>query len=419
MKQSLFIFSFLFLCLSFCISQSVVIKAGKLFDARSGKILENQIILIENGVIKNVALDNGKVWEDFRVIDLSKKFVMPGMIDAHVHFFLHPYNETDWNDQVLKESIPLRTLRAGNHAKTTLDAGFTTVRDLGTEGAEYADVSIKEAIDKGIIGGPHYYISSKAIVISGGYGPKGYADHFDHPLGAEIADGIDEMRKVVRSQIGHGADWIKLYADYRRVENQNYPLFSEEEIRVAVMEAATVEKSVSCHANTPEAIQRALRAGVKSIEHGSEADEKTFLLMKEKNATWVPTLAALDAITSYAKTDEVKQRYQKMLDVQKKTFQLGIKLGVNIVCGSDAGVFTHGTNVRELELMVAYGMTPIAAMQSATIKAAELIDNKKKTGAIEKDFTADIIAIDGDPLSHISDLRKVIFVMKSGKIVKQ
>lgn len=233
-----------------------------------------------------------------------------------------------------------------------------------------------------------------------------------------MADGVDEMRKVVRSQIGHGADWIKLYADYRRVGNQNYTLFTEEEIKTAVEEAATVEKFVTCHANTSVAIQLAVRAGVKSIEHGSEADEKTFLLMKEKNVSWIPTLAAIDAMAGFAIDEKIKMRYKKMLEGQKKTFQLGLKTGVNIVCGSDAGVFAHGTNTKEIELMVEYGLSNISALQSATVKAAELIDPKKKFGVIEKDFLADIIAIDGDPTKNISDLRKVIFVMKDGKIYK-
>lgn len=396
--------------------QSKIIRAGKMFDSRTGQILQNQKILIEYDKITEVAPDNGKYPADATIIDLTKNFVMPGLVDAHVHVFLHPYNETSWDDQVLKESIPLRTLRAGNHAYEALLAGFTAVRDLGTEGAEYADLGVKQAIEQGIIDGARLYISSKAIVISGAYGPKEYASHINIPKGAEEADGVEEVRKAVRKQLANGADWIKLYADYRRDGDETYVMFTEDEIRVAVEEAAAMGRFVSCHATIPEAIKRSVKAGAKSIEHGTYADEASLQLMKEKGAALVPTLTANESMLEYSFTDADKFKYQQRVEAQKKAFQTALKVGVNIVCGSDAGVFKHGDNAFEIEFLVDYGMTPVAALQAATLKAAYLIDPKVKFGVIEEGALADIIAIDGDPVANIADLNKVIFVMKEGDI---
>lgn len=408
----------LLLCL-YCIAlgQIKIIRAGKLFDSRSGNVVTNKAIFIEKNIVKEVKNDDGNYPAGAEVIDMSGKFVMPGLIDAHVHFFLHPYNETSWNDQVLKEDIPLRTLMAGEHAERTLKSGFTSVRDLGTEGAEYADKSLKDAIAKEIVKGPRYYIASKAIVITEGYGPKGYASHVHIPVGAETADGEDEIRKTVRSQLGHGADWIKLYGDYRRKDGKTSPTYTEEELRVAVQEAAAVGVHVSVHAYTPEAIKRAVRAGVKTIEHGSDADEETFKLMKSANVTWVPTLAAIEAIAGYS-SGEQKAAYLKKLEMQKVTFNTALKAGVSIICGSDAGVFSHGENYMEVDLLIKHGMTPVQALQAATIKAAEVIDPSLKLGVIEPESLADIIAVDGDPLTRISDLKNIQLVVKDGVVIQ-
>jgi len=395
----------------------LALTAARFFEAPSGRVLPQRVVLVQGDRILAVQEQTAALPANATVIDLGDATLLPGLIDAHSHLFLHPYNEAAWNDQVLKESLALRTARAVVHAQKTLLAGFTTLRDLGTEGAAYADVGIRDAIKQGIIPGPRLQVATAAIVITGGYGPAGFDPRWEVPQGAEVADGVAEVRKVVRRQIGHGADWIKVYADYRH-GGVNAPTFTLDELKAAVDEAAATGHAVVAHANTPEGIRRAVLAGVKSIEHGSQADEQSLKLMLEHKVALCPTLAAVEAIASDAPPQERQERQRRVAE-QKEMFKRALRLGVNIVCGSDVGVFAHGENAWELELMVEYGMSPAAALQAATSKAAQLLGMADQIGELAAGKMADIIAVKGDPLADIRKLRQVILVMKEGEIYPQ
>ncbi|MDZ7268355.1 MAG: amidohydrolase family protein [candidate division KSB1 bacterium] len=395
----------------------LALSAARLFDAHNGKLLPQRVVLVQGNRILAVQEQTAALPANCKRLDLGEATLLPGLIDAHSHLFLHPYNETSWNDQVLKESLSLRTVRAVVHAEKTLLAGFTTLRDLGTEGAAYADLGIRDAINQGLIPGPRLLVATAAIVITGGYGPAGFDPRWEVPQGAEIADGVDGVRRVVRRQIGHGADWIKVYADYPH-GGVNAPTFTREELRAAVEEAAATGHAVAAHANTPEGIRRAVLAGVKSIEHGSQADEESLKLMREHQVALCPTLAAVEAIAGYAAPPEREER-QRRVAGQKAMFQRALQLGVTIVCGSDVGVFAHGGNAREIELMVQYGMSPAAALQAATINAARLLGMAEQIGELSPGKLADLIAVRGDPLGDVRKLREVILVMKDGRIYRR
>lgn len=414
---------FLTLCLSagFVAAQEpapiLALTAARFFEAQTGKLLPHRVVLVQGDRIVAVQDQAAALPVNVKRLDLGEATLLPGLIDAHSHLFLHPYNEASWNDQVLQESLALRTARAVVHAEKTLLAGFTTLRDLGTEGAAYADVGIRDAIKQGIIPGPRLLVATAAIVITGGYGPAGFDPRWEVPQGAEIADGVDGVRRVVRRQIGHGADWIKVYADYRH-GGVNAPTFTLDELKAAVDEAAATGHAVVAHANTPEGIRRAVLAGVKSIEHGSQADEKSLKLMLEHKVALCPTLAAVEAIAGYAAPQERAERQRRVAE-QKEMFARAVRLGVNIVCGSDVGVFAHGENAWEIELMVQYGMSPHAALQAATINAAHLLGMAEQIGELAPGKLADVIAVKGDPLADIRNVREVVFVMKEGKIYRQ
>jgi imidazolonepropionase-like amidohydrolase len=340
------------------------------------------------------------------------------LIDAHVHFFLHPYNETQWDDQVLKESLALRVARATAHARNTLLAGFTTVRDLGTEGALYADAGLRQAINSGIIPGPRYLIASKAIVATGSYAPARPNYSYDTPLGADEADG-PTLQRVVRDQIGHGADWIKLYGDYRwGPRGEGRPTFSAEEMKLAGETAHDSGREMVVHASTVEGMRRAAEAGARTIEHGDEGNFEVFSLMKRKGTAYCPTLAAAEAVEMYRGwkkgTSPVPPRVQEKHD----SFAAALKSGVTMCSGSDAGVFTHGENARELELMVEYGMKPADVLRSATSVTAKVLGMDEMIGRIAPGLRADIIAVAGDPSTDISSLKQVRFVMKDGVIYR-
>jgi imidazolonepropionase-like amidohydrolase len=350
--------------------------------------------------------------------------LIPGMIEAHSHMMLHPYNETAWNDQVLHESEALRVARAVNHARSTLMAGFTTVRDLGTEGAGYADVGLKQAINQGIIPGPRMFVVTRAIVSTGEYGPAGFASEYvdEIPQGAEEANGIDQLSRVVRDQMKHGADWIKVYADYRYGPNGEVrPGFTEDELKLIVQVANTAGRQVAVHATSDEGIRRAIMAGVRTVEHGDNGSPEIFKLMKEHDICFVPTIAAgesqMEQRGSYKFGDPIPPTGS--LHAKLLSFQAALASGVSICSGSDVGVFAHGDNGKELQLMVQFGMKPIDALIAATSADAHMLGMDDRLGAIHPGFFADLVAVTGDPTVDINAVRNVTFVMKNGVVYRQ
>jgi imidazolonepropionase-like amidohydrolase len=330
---------------------------------------------------------------------------------------LHAYNETTWNDQVAHEGVALRVARAVNHLRDTLMAGFTTVRDLGTEGAGYADVELKQAVDQGIIPGPRVLASTRAIAATGTYGPKGFAPEWRVPQGAEEADGVESLTHVVRDQITHGADWIKLYGDYRWGPLLTaHPTFSLDEMKMAVETARSAGVPVSVHATTPEGMRRAILAGAETIEHGDRGTPEIFKLMVEHHVALCPTLSAGDAIAQYGGWKKGQQPDPANIVRKRASFKAALDAGVTILSGSDIGVFTHGDNAREIELMVNYGMPVLNALKSATSVAGRVLH--MDIGEVKPGMFADLIAVDGDPVSDISALRRVKFVMKAGTVYK-
>jgi imidazolonepropionase-like amidohydrolase len=352
------------------------------------------------------------------VIALPNVTLLPGLVEGHSHVLLHPYNETSWNDQVLHESLGVRTARAVNHLRATLLAGFTTIRDLGTEGAAYADVELKQAVDQNIIPGPRMLVSTRAIVATGSYGPKGFALQWRVPQGAEEADG-DALVRVVRDQIGHGADWIKVYADYRwGAQGEAAPTFSSEELTAIVRTARSSNRPVVAHATTAEGMRRAVVAGVETIEHGDGGTPEVFRLMAEHQVAFCATLTASEATSQYAGWKKGGMPEPASLTRKRASFKAALDAGVAILSGSDVGVFAHGENARELELMVEYGMSPSAALQSATSRAARVLHLESRIGRLKDGLLADVIGVDGDPTRDIRSLRQVRFVMKGGTVYR-
>ncbi|WP_235298941.1 metal-dependent hydrolase family protein [Portibacter marinus] len=400
-------------------SSYTLINADWVFDGEN--MHENwQVLVLEDLIVEVGAKVSIPTGAKITTLDFSESTLMPGMIEGHSHLLLHPYNETDWNDQVLKESHAERAIRGANHAKATLNSGFTTVRDLGSEGAGYVDVGLKQSIEKGIIPGPRMIVAGKAIVTTGSYGPKGFHEFVKVPLGAEPADGYDDIIKVVRDQIGHGADLIKVYADYRwGLGGTAMPTFTQEELELMVKIAESSGRKVVAHAASAEGMRRATLAGVSTIEHGDGGTKEVFELMREKGVALCPTLAAGDAIMQYRGWKKGVDEEPKRIKDKKASFTQALQSGVTIVAGGDVGVFTHGENVRELEMMVEYGMNSMEVLKSVTSVNANVFGYGAEIGSLRKGLKADLVVVKGNPQEDISNLRNVEWVMQNGQVARE
>jgi len=393
-------------------AKAVVIRAERVFDGINPEAHPGWVV-VRGGLIEAAGPPGDvSIAEGTEVINLPGLTLMPGLVDAHSHILLHDYKEAVWDDQVLKEPLALRVCRATNHLRLNLASGFTTMRDLGTEGAGYADVGLKRAVEQGIVPGPRLVVATRAIVATRTYAPNAFAPEWDIPQGAEEADG-EALRRVVRDQIGRGADVVKIYAD-----NARGPTFAESEIRLVVETARTLGRPVAAHASTPEGMRRAALAGVSTIEHGNGGDPEIFRLMASRGVAWCPTLTVFESLARLngprPGDDPEPERVRKA----RATFQAAIDAKVTIINGSDVGAFAHGEAARELELMVDFGLTPSQSLLAATSVAAQAIGLGDKVGQVKPKFAADMIAVEGDPTRDIHAIRKVRMVMKNGQVFR-
>jgi imidazolonepropionase-like amidohydrolase len=401
-------------------STLTAIKCGKFFDGKTLALQENVTVLIQGSRISAVGRSQA-IPPNTKVIDLSQATVMPGLIDCHTHMFLHGIN---YDELLLKKSLQYRAIWATISARKALLAGFTTVRDLETEGAWYGDVALREAINDGLVIGPRMQCATRALSVTGGYSPYGFSPDVNIPKGAQIVDGVDAARHAVREQLANGADWIKIYIDHRRRGTPDpdklsaWPTFSLDEARAIVEEAAKVEAKVAAHVYTSAAAQTAIKAGVATLEHGIYLDDATFRMMVEKNVYWVPTLMAyLQFMDDPKVTPERHRLMTGTTDRHRETFQRALKLPVKIVFGSDLDGNQEKAG-QEFVWMVRYGMPPLVALRSATSLAAELMGWQDRVGTLEPDKFADVVAVNGDPTRDITEMTRVTFVMKNGVVYK-
>ncbi len=392
-----------------------LLRPDRVFDGE--QMHEGWQVMVHRGLITAVGAPGSmRVPADAVTLDLKGTTLLPGLIEGHSHLFLHPYNETSWDDQVLKESRAERTARAVTHARAELLAGFTTTRDLGTEGAMYDDVGLKEAIDKGVVPGPHMIVATRAIVATGSYGPKELNIDIESPHGAAEADG-DNLIREVRTQIGKGADLIKVYVDYRwGLDGHAAPTFTVEELKKVVEVAASSGREVAVHSSTTEGMRRAIEAGVSTIEHGEGGNPELFAAMKAKGIALCPTLAAGEAIEQYKGWRKGIDPEPERMKEKRINFRQALASGVTICMGGDVGVFTHGDNAREMEAMADYGMKPLDVLRSATSVNADVFKVSTWTGRVRQGLKADLLVVEGDPSVNISLVRKVKWVMKDGVI---
>ncbi len=411
----LFLSCSVFLTASALAEESTLLRPAAVFDGQ--EMHADWVVLVTGDKIAAAGPDVPAP-AGARTIDLPGVTLLPGMIEGHSHMFLHPYNETSWNEQVMNESLAMRLARGTVHARKTLEAGFTTARDLGTEGAGYADVGLRQAIESRIIAGPRLLVATRAIVATGSYGPK-FSTEVDVPQGAQEASGVEEVTRVIREQIGKGADLVKVYADYRWSKDEpSRPTFSQEELNAIVQTARSAGRATVAHATTPEGMRRAINAGVETIEHGDEGTPEIFQLMKQKGVALCPTVAAGDSVARYRGWKKGSDPDPPAIAQKRASMKAAGEAGVTFVMGGDVGVFTHGENALEMELLVnEYGFTPIQVLRQATSGNAAIFHLADR-GSIRPGLLADLVSVAGDPTRDVATLRQVRFVIKDGVVVR-
>jgi imidazolonepropionase-like amidohydrolase len=399
------------------LAETFLLRPARVFDGLDPDAHEGWSVLVEGERIA-AAGPSVRAPAGARTIELPGTTLMPGMIEGHSHLFLHPYNETLWDDQVLHEPLALRTARAVVHAEKTLMAGFTTERDLGTEGAGYADVGLKQAITQGIVPGPRLLVATRANVARGAYGPKGFEPGVLVPQGAEEISGADEMTRAARDQIAAGADVIKMYADYHYQPHEpSRPTMTEAEMAAGVAVAHDAGRLAAAHATTAEGMRRAALAGVDTIEHGYGGTPEVFKLMHDRKIALCPTLGASEAYARYFEHWNGQEPAPEGVQENRRSFRAALKAGVPICMGGDVGVFSHGKNWLEMEAMQRAGMPAPQVLIAATSGNAQIFHLADR-GAVRPGLLADLVAVDGDPTRDVSAVEHVRFVMKGGTVVR-